>query len=567
MFNLATIGGRLLTLPATALLGLLLLAGVALNAINTTLIEDREAKVMAVIDLAEGLVNHYQKLESQGELSLEEAQAQAMDALRSLRYETVEYIWVNDTRKPYPRMLMHPTVPALDGQILDNPNYNYATLSRSRDGSQVDQLDNENIFVAFTQTVNKYGDGFVEYQWPKPLKGGGVTDERFTKLSYITHDQEWDWVIGSGIYVDDVASHFQTLAWQIGLLALLIIAIILSLSIYIRSWVLKQLGGEVADAKKLVNRVAQGDFTAVNLRKKAQPDSIMGAVSAMARQLGEMVRSISEVSERLSGAASDLSQVAKEGHATQDQQTQETDQVATAIHEMSQTILEIASNAQKASEAATATDNEVVQGRTSVHEAGEAISNLSKQIKESTQVIHKLSEDTTNIGSVLEVIQDVAEQTNLLALNAAIEAARAGEAGRGFAVVADEVRALASRTQQSTEEIHRMISLLQEGAKKAVKVMDASIHEAEATVTASSQAEKALDSITRAAEDIREMNRQIATAAEQQSSVADEINRNVSNLVSLCEDSSAATQQTHSSGQELTELAEELNQRIHRFKV
>jgi methyl-accepting chemotaxis protein len=123
MFNLATIGGRLLTLPATALLGLLLLAGVALNAINTTLIEDREAKVMAVIDLAEGLVNHYQKLESQGELSLEEAQAQAMDALRSLRYETVEYIWVNDTRKPYPRMLMHPTVPALDGQILDNPNY------------------------------------------------------------------------------------------------------------------------------------------------------------------------------------------------------------------------------------------------------------------------------------------------------------------------------------------------------------------------------------------------------------------------------------------------------------
>lgn len=567
MFNLATIGGRLLTLPVAALLGFLLLAGVALNAINTTLTEEREARVMAVIDLAEGLVNHYQELETSGALTREEAQVAAQDALRNLRYDEVEYIWVNDLTTPIPRMIMHPTVSSLDGQILDNPNFHYATLSRNRDGSQEQTLDNENLFVAFSNTVRQHGSGFVEYQWPKPLAGGGVTDERFTKLSYITHDTGWDWVLGSGIYIDDVSEHFWGLALQIGLLALLMIAITLGLSVYIRSWVLKQLGGEVADARKLVNRVSQGDFTAVHLRKKAQPDSIMGAVSAMAEQLGEMVRSISEVSERLTRSASDLNQVAQEGHATQDQQTQETDQVATAIHEMSQTILEIASSAQRASDAATATDNEVIQGRTSVHEAGEAISKLSEQIKESTQVIHKLSEDTNNIGSVLEVIQDVAEQTNLLALNAAIEAARAGEAGRGFAVVADEVRALASRTQQSTEEIHRMTSLLQEGAKKAVQVMDASIREAETTVNASAQAEKALDSITRAAEDIREMNCQIATAAEQQSSVADEINKNVTNLVALCEDSSAATQQTHSSGQELTELAQELNQRIRRFKV
>lgn len=567
MFNPTTIGGRLLMLPAAALLGLVLLASVALNAINSILTEEREARVMAVIDLAEGIVTHYQELESSGQLSREEAQNQAQDTLRGLRYDTVEYVWINDLTQPIPRMVMHPTVPSLDGQVLDNRNFNYATLARNTEGTQVERLDNKNLFVAFANTVRQHGSGFVEYQWPKPLAGGGVTEERFTKLSYVTHDTEWDWVLGSGIYVDDVSDYFWALATRIGLLALLVIAITLGLSLFIRRWVLKQLGGEVADAKLLVNRVAQGDFTAVTLKRSAPKDSVMGAITGMASQLAEMIRSLTEVSERLTRSASDLNQVAERGYTTQDQQTRETDQVATAIHEMSQTILDVANNAQRASEAATATDDEVNQGRTSVHQAGEAISHLAQQITRSTQVIHQLSEDSNNIGSVLQVIQDVAEQTNLLALNAAIEAARAGEAGRGFAVVADEVRALASRTQQSTEEIHRMISLLQEGAQKAVKVMDASLEEAEATVAASTRAEKSLDSITRAAEAIRDMNRQIATAAEQQSSVAEEINRSITQLVELCEDSSAATEQTSSSGKELEQLAAELNQRIRRFKV
>lgn len=567
MFSLATIGGRLLTIPSAALLGLLLLAVVALNAISTTLTEEREARVMAVIDLAEGLVNHYQELENQGQLSREQAQQQAQEALRGLRYDTVEYIWVNDLTRPVPRMIMHPTVPSLEGQVLDNPNFNYATLARSADGSQVQNLDQENLFVAFANTVRQHGSGFVEYQWPKPLAGGGVTEERFTKLSYVTLDPEWNWVLGSGIYVDDVSDHFWALALRIALLASGVIAVILALSLFIRHWVLKQLGGEVALARQVVNQVAQGDFTAGLTNSKASPESVVGSVSLMASQLAEMVRNIREVSERLTLAATELNQVAEKGYTTQDQQTRETDQVAIAIHQMSKTILEVANNAQQASTSATATDSEVLQGRQAVHQAGEAISHLAQQIEKSTAVINKLSDDSNNIGSVLEVIQDVAEQTNLLALNAAIEAARAGDAGRGFAVVADEVRALASRTQQSTEEIHRMISLLQEGAQQAVKVMSSSIQEAEATVAASAQAELALDSITQAAEAIRDMNQQIATAAEEQSKVAEEINQSVTNLVGLCEESSAATEQTHSSGKDLANLAEELNQRIHRFKV
>lgn len=567
MIKLNTIGGRLLTLPAVALLGFFLLAAVALNALNNTMMGERESRVVAVVDLAHGLIRHYQSLEKSGTLTRFEAQEQAKNALRTLRYDQVEYVWVNDLTRPIPRMIMHPTVPALDGQILDRPNFHYATLSRNRDGSQSETLDNENLFVAFTNTVLKHGSGFVEYQWPKALAGGGVTEERFTKLSYLTRDAEWDWVLGSGIYVDDVSAQFWSLARQIGLLALAGMLATLLLSVFIRRWVLGQLGGEVADARRLVNQVAQGDFTQVQHNRKTSPDSIMGAVTGMSQQLAEMIRSITQISHSLSGAASQLASVAEESNSTQNRQTQETDQVATAISQMSQTILEVSSNARQASDAATETDEAVAIGRESVQQASEAIGHLAEQVETSTHAIHRLREDSTNIGGVLKVIQDVAEQTNLLALNAAIEAARAGEAGRGFAVVADEVRALASRTQQSTEEIHRMVSLLQGGAEQAVNVMDASIRETRATVAAADQAESALDSIATAAERIRDMNHLIASAAEQQSSVAAEINRNIINLVALCESSSTASHQTQDASQELEKLAQELDNRIRQFKV
>jgi len=248
-------------------------------------------------------------------------------------------------------------------------------------------------------------------------------------------------------------------------------------------------------------------------------------------------------------------------------QFDEVDQVATAINEMSATVLEVARNAEQAAKSAEQANEHAVIGNNVVQENIKAINRLSTEIQTATDVIQRLNNESKNIGSVLDVIKGIAEQTNLLALNAAIEAARAGEQGRGFAVVADEVRTLAGRTQQATVEIESMITALQLGTKDAVKVMEQSQEMTEASVLQASLAGNSLETITSSINSITEMNTMIASAAEQQSAVTEEINKNIVAISQLAEQSTAASHKTSNSSEQLTELAQDLQVLISKFKI
>ncbi|WP_420876153.1 methyl-accepting chemotaxis protein [Pseudomonas gessardii] len=289
------------------------------------------------------------------------------------------------------------------------------------------------------------------------------------------------------------------------------------------------------------------------------------AMQMLEAQVGAVVGRIGDASQRLSGHAAALVRQLDSSHASTLGQQSQTDQVATAIQEMAASVAQVASHAQQASKAADQAGSETREGHQRVDESRDAVLRLSQELARATSVIHQLESHSGDISSVLEVIRAIAEQTNLLALNAAIEAARAGEQGRGFAVVADEVRGLAQRTQQSTNEIQRMISTLQGGARDAVMVMEQSSHHVEASVEHAQRAASALDGISQRVNQITAMSVQIATAVEEQSAVSEDINRNIVGIRDAGEATVSAGQQSQLSSGDVAALAEDLRQLAEEF--
>ena len=319
---------------------------------------------------------------------------------------------------------------------------------------------------------------------------------------------------------------------------------------------------------QVAERVASGDLSH-NLTSVRQDElgQLQRAMQSMSMGLRELIGGISDGVTQIARAAEQLSAVTEQTSAGVNSQKIETDQVATAMNEMAATVLEVARNAEEASEAAVAADQQAREGDKVVGQAIAQIERLATEVGNSTEAMGHLKRESDKIGSVLDVIKSVAQQTNLLALNAAIEAARAGEAGRGFAVVADEVRSLAQRTQKSTEEIEELIVGLQSGTQQVATIMDNSRTLTDSSVELTRRAGGSLDNITRTVSAIQAMNQQIAAAAEQQSAVAEEINRSVLNVRDVSEQTSAASEETAASSAELARLGVHLQSLVGRFKV
>ncbi|NIF17604.1 methyl-accepting chemotaxis protein [Pantoea sp. Cy-639] len=311
-------------------------------------------------------------------------------------------------------------------------------------------------------------------------------------------------------------------------------------------------------------RIARGDLSQVD---SVEMGELQNSMREMTLSLRELLGGIDEGVGHLSKSAAQLATSSIDTRERISQQREETDQVATAMNQMSATVQEVAQNAEQASVAATAADNQAQLGDQVVAEAIARIEQLASQMDHCLDAMGHLSGESQRIGSILDVIKSVSEQTNLLALNAAIEAARAGEAGRGFAVVADEVRGLAQRTQQSTEEIEQLIDSLHRGTDEVTGLLDNSKRLTEQSVELSRKAGDALGQITQTVSTIQGMNQQIATASEQQSVVAEQINRSVINVRDVSDRTSEASEQTAASSSELEALGQQLRGMVGRFSL
>jgi len=324
----------------------------------------------------------------------------------------------------------------------------------------------------------------------------------------------------------------------------------------------------LAEALGVARVIAAGDLTQrFDIAGRDEPAQLLSALRDMQRSLSETIQGISNSSTQLASAAEELNAVTEDATRGLRQQNHEMEQAATAVNEMTAAVEEVARNAVSTSEASRETDHNARDGGEKVRQTVASINALAGDVTATADSVEGLAKDVHNISQVLDVIRAVAEQTNLLALNAAIEAARAGEQGRGFAVVADEVRALAHRTQQSTEEIERMISVVQQGAAGAVTAMQKSMGQANHTLGLAQAAGEALEDITRAVGSINERNMVIASASEEQAQVAREVDRNLVNIRDLSMQTAAGAEQTNTASQELSRLAVTLSQLVARFKL
>jgi len=536
------ISRRLWSVLLLSLFALLLLAALLLQQMNRQLYAGKVEMTRNVVESSLGVLAHYHRQAQAGELTPAQAQRAAMEQIRGLRYAGNEYFWINDL---HPRMVMHPTNPALEGEDLSG--------YRDPDGKA---LFNEMVAVA-----RRSGAGMVDYRWPKP-----GSSEPVEKISHVQLFEPWGWIIGSGVYIDDIRDIYRTQQIQVALLVGLIALLLGGLLLLVVRSIDRPLDGTVAALADIAS--GDGDLThRLPEQGRDELSRLAGHFNAFAGKLAGMIRRMLGSAEALEQASAELGRVAEGTRQKSDQQSQQVEMVATAINQVSYAVQDVAKHAEQASTEVREADRHAREGHQSLESGTRQVEQLAASMQRAVSTMQNLQQETGQIGRVLEVIRAVAEQTNLLALNAAIEAARAGEQGRGFAVVADEVRLLAQRTQQSTEEIQQLIETLQQNTRDAVGVIAESSDLTTLAVDQTGQAAERLQQIVEALQRVSALNESIASATLQQSHVVEDINRSVTEVADLARDNAGAASAVRDSGNRLSTLASELGGLLGGFRV